>query len=87
MCQHRSWILIRHAVGNKDHPNKVMVSLSNKVTAQTLLTCGEELKVVSSPDSAERCDRSIQGKKRGDISDLSPVESKWINPSYRNHSS
>lgn len=39
------------------------------------------------PDSAERCDRSIQGKKRGDISDLSPVESKWINPSYRNHSS
>ncbi|KAG7224969.1 hypothetical protein INR49_014885 [Caranx melampygus] len=26
------------------------------------------------PDSAERCDRSIQGKKRGDISDLSPVE-------------
>lgn len=39
------------------------------------------------PDSAERCDRSIQGKKRGDISDLSPVESKWINPSYRNHGS
>lgn len=39
------------------------------------------------PDSSERCDRSIQEKKRGDISDLSPVESKWINPSYRNHSS
>lgn len=39
------------------------------------------------PDSAERCDRSIQGKKGGDISDLSPAESKWINPSYRNHSS
>lgn len=38
------------------------------------------------PDSSERCDRSIQRKKRGDISDLSPVESKWINPSYRNHS-
>lgn len=39
------------------------------------------------PDSSQRCDRSIQRKKRGDISDLSPVESKWINPSYRNHSS
>lgn len=38
-------------------------------------------------NSAERCDRSIRGKKRDDISDLSPVESKWINPSYRNHSS
>lgn len=39
------------------------------------------------PESAERCDRSIRGKKRGDISDLSPAENKWINPSYRNHSS
>lgn len=38
-------------------------------------------------DSAERCDRSIHGKKRGAISDLSPAESKWINPFYRNHSS
>lgn len=39
------------------------------------------------PDSAERCDRSILGEEKSDISDLSPVESKWINPSYRNHSS
>lgn len=38
-------------------------------------------------DSAERRDRSIRGKKRGAISDLSPAESKWINPFYRNHRS
>lgn len=39
------------------------------------------------PDSAEMWQINTGGKKRSDISDLSPVESKWINPSYRNHSS
>lgn len=45
------------SVGNKDQLNKVMVSLLNKVTA--LLTCGKELKVVSSPtlrsDVTDQC--------------------------------
>lgn len=55
------------SVGNKNQLNKVMDSLSNKVTAR-LLTCGKELKVVSSPDSAERCDRSIKGGRKEAIS-------------------
>lgn len=74
------------SVGNKNQLNKVMDSLLNKVTAR-LLTCGKELKVVSSPTLQRDVTDQYEGKKRRDISDLSPVESKWINPSYRNHSS
>lgn len=75
------------SAGNKDQLNKVTVSLLNKVTAQLCWHARRNWRSSLPPDSAERCDRSIQGKKRGDISDLSPVESKWINPSYRNHGS
>lgn len=85
------WIPIRHAARNKDPPNKVMVSLSNKVTASSVLTERGKRRTWRSslvrPATLQRCDRSIQREKGGDISDLSPVESKWINPSYRNHSS
>lgn len=78
------------SVGNKNQLNKVMDSLLNKVTAW-LLTCGKELKVVSSPtlqrDVTDQYGGGGGREKRSDISDLSPVESKWINPSYRNHRS
>lgn len=76
---HRLW-------GIKINPRKVMVLLSNKVTAQLCWHAGRNWRS-SLPHLFREMWQINTAKKRGDISDLSPVESKWINPSYRNHGS